>query len=100
MGSVSRRYRLSPEARADLEDIWLYTAERWSLEQADRYHNRLIDALEALADTPARGVAADHIRPGYRRLRAGSHVVFYLPLREGIEIIRILHSRMDFGHHL
>lgn len=31
-------YVISKEALADLEDIWLYTAEKCSLTQADRYY--------------------------------------------------------------
>ena len=54
MPDESRQYQLSPLAEADLEDIWLYTLKHWSLEQADRYHHDLIDAIEALA----RGVKA------------------------------------------
>ena len=48
MSGSSRAYRLSPRAEIDLEDIWLYTLERWSAEQADRYQNEIISALEAL----------------------------------------------------
>ena len=43
MPNERRSYRLSPLAVADLESIWLYTFERWSLEQADRYHHDMID---------------------------------------------------------
>jgi Plasmid stabilization system protein len=30
-------YIISEEALKDIDNIWLYTAESWSLEQADRY---------------------------------------------------------------
>jgi toxin ParE1/3/4 len=100
MPSVSSRYRLSPGARADLEDIWRYTAEHWSIDQADHYHNLLMDGIESLVGAAHRGIAVDHIRPGYRRLNAESHVIFYRPAENGIEIIRILHGRMDFNRHL
>ncbi|WP_309083276.1 type II toxin-antitoxin system RelE/ParE family toxin [Chelativorans sp.] len=49
MSDRSRRYRLSPLAEADLEEIWLYTFKHWSLEQADIYHNLLVAAFEELA---------------------------------------------------
>jgi hypothetical protein len=35
---VRRTYKVSPAAIADLEDIWMYTVENWSLEQAESYH--------------------------------------------------------------
>jgi len=36
-------FRISRKAFLDLEDIWIYTAKRWSVAQADRYHRLLID---------------------------------------------------------
>ena len=100
MPGVSRRYRLTPGARADLESIWRYTAERWSIDQADHYHNLMMEGIESLVGAAHRGIAIDHIRPGYRRLNARSHVIFYRPAGDGIEIVRILHRRMDFNRHL
>ncbi|WP_369984046.1 type II toxin-antitoxin system RelE/ParE family toxin [Sinorhizobium fredii] len=44
--------RLTPRARADLEDIWQYTAETWSVEQADRYIESLSGTFEALLAMP------------------------------------------------
>ena len=100
MPNVSRHYRLSPGARTDLENIWLYTAERWSIDQADHYHNLLIDGIESLVGAAHRVIAIDHIRPGYRRLNAESHVIFYRTAGAGVEVVRILHGRMDFDRHL
>jgi toxin ParE1/3/4 len=42
-------YRLSPQAERDLEEIWRYTSDNWSVEQADRYHNQIMAAIEGLA---------------------------------------------------
>ncbi|WP_354317614.1 type II toxin-antitoxin system RelE/ParE family toxin [Sinorhizobium fredii] len=44
--------RLTPRARADLEDIWQYAAETWSVEQADRYIESLSGTLEGLLAMP------------------------------------------------
>ncbi|MFT4193122.1 type II toxin-antitoxin system RelE/ParE family toxin [Ottowia sp.] len=33
----------------DLEEIWLYTLKRWSMEQADGYLRKLVAAFEGLA---------------------------------------------------
>jgi toxin ParE1/3/4 len=35
------KYRISDTALEDIDKIWLYTLENWSLEQANRYY-RLI----------------------------------------------------------
>lgn len=93
--------RLSPRARADLSRIWDDSAERWGADQADRYTRLLAEGFDRLAEDPARGRRADEIRSGYFRFSVGSHVLFYrLGTDGGIEIIRILHGRMDFKRHL
>jgi len=51
MREVAKR----PRARADLEEIWLYTYENWGKDQADRYLRRLSDRIMELAGEPERG---------------------------------------------
>jgi toxin ParE1/3/4 len=92
-------YRLSPLAEADLEDIWAYTAETWSIEQAERYHADLVAAFEGLASGNRKGRATD-IRDDYFKYPVGSHMVFYRHSDAGIDIIRILHQKMDVSRHL
>ena len=93
-------YRLLPRARADLEEIWRYSFETWSMEQADDYISRLVEAFEAVADGSRIGRPADHIREGYLSLPVGSHLVFYRTVSAEIQIVRVLHQRMDFQRHL
>ena len=93
-------YRLAPEAKRDLEAIWLYTLEEWGLKQANRYTDELTDAFAQLAVSPQRGTACDHIRKGYSRSRVGRHVVYYRITDYGIAVIRILHDRMLPMRHL
>lgn len=45
-------YKISIEAKNDIEKIWLYTYENWSLEQADRYFDLIIDEIEYIAKKP------------------------------------------------
>lgn len=71
-----RAYRLTPRVVADLEEIWLYTSSNWSLEQADSYHNAIVDALDGLAAGKKAGRPVD-IRDGYFKYLVGSHLVFY-----------------------
>ena len=93
-------YRLLPLARADLEEIWRYSFETWSVEQADHYIGRLVEAFEALADGSRQGRPASHIRKGYLSLAVGSHLIFYRKPSADVEIVRVLHQRMDFHRHL
>lgn len=91
------RYKLSKEAAKDLANIWLYTLVTWSGEQADRYYNLLLDEIEYAAENPKAGKDCGHIRSGYLRTRVKSHYIFYrINSKENlVEIIRILHQRMD-----
>ena len=95
-------YKISREANHDIENIWIYTFENWSLEQADRYINQIIDEIEYLTEKPESGKTYGQIRRGYFRSRINSHFIFYkINLRlEQIEIIRILHQRMDIESQL
>ena len=43
-------YVLSPKARADLDGVWDYTAERWDADQADRYVRQIAETVSRLAD--------------------------------------------------
>lgn len=88
------------QAVFDLEDIWLYTFHNWSLEQADRYHSMLIKEIEFLAANPTSGKNQHHIREGYRSSKIKSHIIFYRVLKTELEIIRILHERMDIPKRL
>ena len=95
-----RNFKLFPLARADLEEIWLYTLKTWSAAQADTYHRKFVIAFEALAAGTREGRNVDHIRQGYFRLAIGSHAIFYRESADEIEIVRVLHQRMDFERHL
>jgi len=92
-------YRLSPLAIADLEHIWSWTVQRWSPEQAESYHASLVAAFEGLSSGRKKGRRVD-VRDGYCKYAVGSHLVFYRPSAAGIDVIRILHQRMDVERHL
>ncbi len=94
------RYLLSPRARADLDEIWNYTVERWGADQAETYVRSIQSAIEMLAADPRRGQPIPAVRPGYWKYPTGSHVIFFRIIRDGIDVVRILHGRMDFGRHL
>lgn len=99
---MSSRYLLSPAARADLEQIWDYTHDRWGADQAEEYLRELQHAIERAATNPRIGRPCDEIRPGYRKLAAGSHTLFYrlTPAHDVVDVVRVLHQRMDVDRHL
>jgi toxin ParE1/3/4 len=95
------RYLISEKASQDIENIWLYTYETWSLEQADRYYNLIFDEIEYIAKNFDSGKSVDYIKTGYRASLVKSHIIFYKKSRTNIvEIIRVLHQKMDIEHRI
>ncbi len=94
-------YKISKQAEIDLENIWLYTFEEWSTEQADYYFDLIMDEIEYISENPKSGKDYNEIRKGYFRSRIKSHFIFYRInfKEENIEIIRILHQQMDIESH-
>jgi toxin ParE1/3/4 len=99
MGNKRRIYRLSPLAEADLEEIWLYTFRQWSLEQADEYHRGVMTAIEDLASGNKVWQRTD-VREGYWKHKVGRHVIYFRCPSGYLDVIRILHERMDVDRHL
>ena len=91
---------LTKKARNDLLEIALYTFERWGREQRNMYLNMMNDCFQQLATNPHIGIDCREIRTGYRKMKVGSHVVFYrAKTPQIIEIVRVLHGRMDPEAH-
>jgi toxin ParE1/3/4 len=59
-------YKLTAEAKADLNRIWQYGLEHYGEEQADKYYNAFFDRFAQLAEQPFLYPLIDHIRQGYR----------------------------------
>lgn len=95
------RYIISEKANQDIEKIWLYTYENWSLEQADRFYNLIIDEIEFIAENFESGKSVDYIKKGYRTSLVKSHIIFYQKSKSNIvEIIRVLHQKMDIENRI
>ena len=95
-----RVFRLSAKSLEDLKSIGRFTLKSWGREQRNIYLSKLDESFHILADQPHLGIARDDIRKGYRVYHVGRHLIFYRPKSPGIEIIRILHDRMDVETHL
>lgn len=84
------------EAIDDLNDIWIYTFEEWSEKQADKYYATLEFACMQIGENPELGKEYEGINSNLLGLRSGKHIIFYQIINEHeVEVIRILHERMD-----
>ena len=81
--------------------IWNHTYENWSETQADIYYATIKFACNGIKENPNIGKEYDGISNKLLGLKAGKHIIFYrLILDDEIEIIRILHERMDLKNRL
>ncbi len=92
----ARTYRLTPRARADLGDIWRYTAKTWNPDQADAYLTGMTATFDTLADMPGIGRLYHEFTPLVRLHVHRSHLIVYQDTSGGIDIIRVLHMRQDW----
>jgi toxin ParE1/3/4 len=88
------KLRLSRAAQQHLEDIWLYTISEWGEDQAEKYVALIEKALSLLPDNPYHGKVRPDVKPGYRALQAGKHLIFYSVGEEFVDVIGILHIRV------
>ena len=89
------KLRLSQTAEKDLEDIWSYTLSTWGKDQALAYLDMFEKGLYQILENPLIGKARPEIKPGYRALQVGKHLIFYLAGTEFVDVIGIPHQRMD-----
>ncbi|WP_161890081.1 type II toxin-antitoxin system RelE/ParE family toxin [Pontibacter russatus] len=95
------KYTLTNKAVEDLSEIWNYTYEAWSEKQADKYYELIIAACQEIAENPTSGKNYDEISKEILGFGVGKHIIFYrTPVLKDIEVIRILHGRMDLRNRL
>jgi toxin ParE1/3/4 len=94
-------YIISEKAIDDINTIWIYTAENWSVSQADRYYNLILDEIEYISQNFDMSLDFGNIRKSYRYSKVKSHIVFFKKNKlNEIEVIRVLHERMDIENRL
>jgi toxin ParE1/3/4 len=89
-----KRPRLSDRAEADLEDFWLHIA-REDPRRATRFVETVLDKCELLAEQPGIGRLRSELEPDLRSFVVGRYLIFYRPLDDGIEVVRVLHGARD-----
>ena len=88
------RFRISAQAEADLAEIWLYVAQD-NPQAADRLLATFMEKYRTLAEHPHVGRKRDELGPSLRSFPAGTYVIIYRPLENGIEVVRVLSGYRD-----
>ncbi|MBS7786179.1 type II toxin-antitoxin system RelE/ParE family toxin [Flavobacterium sp. CYK-55] len=94
------KYRITEAAYRDLNDIWFYTFQEWSENQANQYFESIIQQIILFSENPSKAKKLAKVKSEYYYFRALSHYVFFKYGDHQIDIIRILHKMMDFPKHL
>ena len=103
------RVRLGAAAEFDFANILKWTTENFGPRQSRIYRDTLVQAIGELVDGPdvAGSSARAEIMPGLRTLhiarhgRRGIHLLMYRAAPKSmIEVVRILHDRMDLQRHI
>lgn len=95
------KFHLTNKAVEDLADIWEYTYDTWSEKQAEKYYILLLNSCQKLAKSPSLGKRYEEVAEEIMGFRSYQHVIFYRKISNNeIEIIRILHGRMDLKNKL
>ncbi|TAE79001.1 MAG: type II toxin-antitoxin system RelE/ParE family toxin [Verrucomicrobia bacterium] len=87
-----------PQAAADILEIWDFIADDSFLE-ADRWVDRLDEKLSLWATQPLIGRPRDELASGLRSMPFGRYVVYFMPMHDGIDVVRVLHSTRDTDNH-
>lgn len=95
------KFQLTNEALEDLSEIWNYTFDNWSENQADKYYDLIINTCKLLAKNPKIGKSYEIIVSGLLGFVCDKHIIFYrISNSKEITIIRILHVSMDLENQL
>jgi toxin ParE1/3/4 len=89
------RYRISKDANQDLDEIFLYWAERAGLKVADRLVNSIVDRFWLLGEYPDAGKTCDHIAAGLKCFPAGKYLIYYRKAQHGSTILHVFHGVRD-----
>ena len=91
------RIRLAPQARADLDAIWVYVARESGRQAlATRVIGSISDKFKLFAKFPHIGNSLElEQRPNIRSFPVSNYVIFYNVWQGEIRILRIIHASRD-----
>jgi len=84
----------TPEAELDLLEIAAYI-DADNPVAAERLLDTFQEKFRLLSEFPGLGPRRDELVPSLRSFPVRSYIIFYLPLADGIEVVRVLHGARD-----
>lgn len=93
---MAKRPLKSPQTEIDLTAIWDYIAAD-NPRAADALLDRIDATFDMLAETPFAGRDRSELRAELRSFPVGNYLIFYVPIPDGVEVVRVMHGRQDIG---
>lgn len=97
---MKRTVRFRSKAQSDLFEIAEYGRKEWGAPRSRAYLTEISLRITALVAYPEIGAEAGVDPACLRKIGSGKHVIFYLTSEHEIEVVRVLHSSMDFDRWL
>ena len=92
------KFSFTNRALDDLIEIWDYSVENWSENQAEKYYNLIIASCIDLANNPQLGKSYNIVSQNLLGYKCGEHIIFFQEIAKNeIEIARVLHGMMDLN---
>jgi toxin ParE1/3/4 len=89
------RFQVLPNAERDLDEIFVFWAEKAGVQAADKLIDSIIERFWILGQFPKAGQDACGIAPDVRRFPAGEYLIYYRISRRIVDIIHIFHGARD-----
>jgi toxin ParE1/3/4 len=86
--------RKSPQAEIDVASIWQFIAND-SVRTPDAMLDRIEGTFDMLAEAPLAGRERTDLRANQRSFPVERYIIFYTPVSDGIEVLRVMHGRQD-----
>jgi toxin ParE1/3/4 len=95
------KYRVSKDARSDLDDIFKYWADRVGFRTAERLVDSIMERFWLAGEHPGAVRSVQEIAPNVKCFPAGKYLIYYRKSKRAIDILHIFHEarnqRKAFG---
>ncbi len=83
--------KIRQQARFDLLNLWIYVAEQSGDDEiADAFLKKVRKTIDLLSTQPRMGRTRDELKPGLRSFAVGRYLIFYYPLKGGVDVVRVV----------
>lgn len=91
---MTNRFRKREQVDRDLDSIWSFIVAD-SVSAANKQIERIGEIFEMLVENQLAGRVRLDLGANLRSFPVGNYMIFYVPIADGIEVVRVMHGRQD-----